>query len=322
VKRLIWVALVTMMVLSAGAGALAPTEAASPPPVIAKYYVWYDQNSWDPNVLSDMPVDQYNSYERSTIERHVQQAKSVGIDAFALNWLGPANPTDTNLQTLLSVASPAGFSTAIDFDMNSPFINSAADVVTNLNYASRYFADKAWFRYDGRPVVFFYGIRRYDPGTWAAIRDQVDPGHSAVWIGEGDNFSYLAVFDGIHPYSIAWAPNPAGQLASYASRTRQTPGRLWVATVMPGYDDTHCGRGAAGFARARGDGTFYRQTWEGAMATQPAMISITSWNEWVEGSTIEPSQGYGDLYLRLTKEYSAMYKSGAPVPAAEPGAGE
>mgnify|MGYP002138662605 CR=1 FL=1 len=31
------------------------------------------------------------------------------------------------------------------------------------------------------------------------------------WIGEGDDFSILDVFDGIFPYSIAWAGDPAGQ---------------------------------------------------------------------------------------------------------------
>lgn len=291
----------------------APAAAATPPTVLAMYYAWFDMsdNSWGPGRLSDYPPERYASADRGTIERQVRQAQSAGIDGFELNWWGPGNPTDGNLQTLLSVSEALGFKVTLDFDMNSPFVHNPGDVVNALNYAKRYFGSSAWLRYDGKPVVVFYGNRKYDVGTWAFIRSQVDPNREAVWIGEGDVFSYLDVFDGIHPYSITWSPNPAGQLASYASRTRaKGANKLWVATVMPGYDDTRLGRGAAGYARDRQGGALYRSIWEGAIATQPAMISITSWNEWPEGSQIEPSRSYGDLYLQITKEYSARYKAG------------
>ena len=296
-----------------------PAAAASPPPVLAMYYAWFDQNSWNPSQLSDMPATPYVSADRSAIERHVRQAQSAGVDVFALNWWGPNNPTDGNLQALLSVASQLGFKVTVDFDMNSPFVHNTDDVVNYLRHASQYFGNAAWFHYDGKPVVVFYGIRKYDVGTWAGIRNQVDPGRQALWIGEGDVFSYLDVFDGIYPYSIAWSPNPASQLASYASKTRaKGANKLWVATVMPGYDDTRIRQG--GYARDRQGGAFYRTTWEGAIATQPAMISITSWNEWPEGSQIEPSVSYGDLYLQITRQYADRYKAGArAVPSTRAG---
>jgi hypothetical protein len=124
--------------------------------------------------------------------------------------------------------------------------------VNDLNYASRYFGNPAWFKLNGKPVVMFYGNLKYDVGTWGSIRSQADGGRAATWIGEGDIFSYLSVFDGIHPYSITWSPDPAKQLASYAAKTRAVGAdKLWVATVMPGYDDTRLGRGSAGYARGR-----------------------------------------------------------------------
>ncbi len=45
---------------------------------------------------------------------------------------------------------------------------------------------------------------------------------------------------------------------------------------------------------------------------------ITSWNEWFEGSQIEPSRSYGNLYLDLTREYAGKFHSGA-APAPAPG---
>jgi hypothetical protein len=291
--------------------AAVPAAAAGQAPVLAMYYAWYDNNTWGSGKLSDQPAVPYVSADRGAIERQVTQAQSAGIDGFELDWWGPGNPTDTNLQTLLSVANAHGFKVTADFDLNSPFVHNPGDATNALNYLKRYFGDPAWFRFNGKPVVIFYGIRRFDLGTWGAIRSAVDPNHDAIWIGEGDIFSYLNVFDGIHPYSIAWSPNPAGQLASYASRTRAYPGKIWMATVMPGYDDTRLGR-PNGFAVDRRGGAYYTSVWQGAIATHPDIISITSWNEWLEGTQIEPSRSYGDLYLRLTKQMSDQFKA---VPA-------
>jgi hypothetical protein len=84
---------------------------------------------------------------------------------------------------------------------------------------------------------------------------------------------------------------------------------------MPGYDDTRTSR-ADRFARARNNGEYYRATWNAALATRPDLVIITSFNEWVEGSMIEPSVTYGNLYLDLTREYAAQFK-GMPPPSAE-----
>jgi hypothetical protein len=77
---------------------------------------------------------------------------------------------------------------------------------------------------------------------------------------------------------------------------------------MPGYDDTRLGRGG-GSVTPRNDGAFYRASFQGAIGSGPDWaILITSWNEWLEGHQIEPSQSYGDLYLQITAEYAAQYK--------------
>ena len=242
--------------------------------------------------------------------RQVSQAQSAGIDGFEVNWWGPGNQTDTNLQTLLTIAGSRGFKVTIDFDMNSPFVKNSSDLASDLSYLSRYYNDPAWFHYGGKPFIVFYGVTKYSVQTWAGVRKQVDPNNQVVWMGEGDQFQYLSVFDGIHPYSIAWSPNPAAQLASYAQRTRAYSGKIWMATAMPGYNDVGV-NGAKGFAVNRNNGEFYKTTWNGATATNPDIINITSFNEWTEGSMIEPSRTYGDLYLNLTKQLVGAYRGGA-----------
>jgi hypothetical protein len=48
------------------------------------------------------------------------------------------------------------------------------------------------------------------------------------------------------------------------------------------------------------------------------MVMINSWNEWLEGTQVEPSQSYGDLYLHLTRQMSEAYRSAMAAQAAEP----
>jgi len=291
-------------------------HAQSGPPVLAIYFAWFDNATWTGGQTSDLPATPYNSDDRATIQRQVTQAQSAGIDGFELNWWGPGNRTDTNLQTLLAVAQGTSFKVSAYVDLNGPDFNSPGDVITALTYLQHDFTNPAWFQFQGKPFVAFYNVAKFDVPTWNAIFAQVDPGRQTFWMGEGVNFDYLNVFDGIHPFSLAWSPNPAAQQAAFAAKAAAHPGKTYMATVMPGYDDTRLGRGAAGFAVDRQGGAYYTSSWQGAVAVKPAIISITSWNEWLEGSQIEPSQSYGDFYLEITKEQSAAYKlamNGSPA---------
>ena len=63
------------------------------------------------------------------------------------------------------------------------------------------------------------------------------------------------------------------------------------------------------FAVDRQGGAYYSNLWQGAIATRPAFVMITSWNEWMEGHQIEPGRSYGDLYLQLTRDESAVYRA-------------
>jgi hypothetical protein len=298
-----------------GVGHAPPAQAEAERLVLAFYYPWYDGNTWNSGKVPDLPQIPYNSDDRAAMARQIDQAKGAGIDAFVLNWWGAGNRTEKNLKALLDVAAQRGFQVAVDFDINSPVMNGVASYADNLRHLHTvHAAHPAYLRYEGRPVVFFYNVSRLPVATWQSLRDQVDSGRNALWIAEGTDLNYLSVFDGHHLYSITW-PNhlpPTETLPKWGDRVRaynhdHGTAKLWVATVMPGYDDRKA-RPGSGFARTRDGGDYYQQCWQAAMSSTPRWVVINSFNEWPEGSYIEPSQAFGNLYLDLTREWATRFK--------------
>ena len=70
-------------------------------------------------------------------------------------------------------------------------------------------------------------------------------------------------------------------------------------SVGPGYNDSLIRPWNAHNSRARGEGQYYSRMWNKALHALPQVVSITSYNEWGEGTQIEPAMSY---YLDRVKE--------------------
>ena len=299
--------------------------------VVALYYAWFDQSTWTSGMTEDAPTVPYRSDDPTTIERQLAWAKQAGIDVFAQAWYGPRdnNPTEKNFRTLLASAERAGMRAALLFETDSEdWFPDRGAMVTALRHFLRVHAEHpGYLRVNGRPVILVWhpytafgpdGQRVNDKSqaavdAWASLIQEVDPQHQAMWIAEGDYFPMLEVFDGIFPYSIAWSPDPPKQLRSYSERVRafnekHDTRKLWAATAMPGYDDRAIPGRADAFAVGRAEGGYYRSTFRGAIYSEPSWVVITSWNEWLEGTQVEPSSSYGMRYLDITREMAQWFK--------------
>ncbi len=297
--------------------------------VLAFYYAWYDMSTWNPDRLPDLPAQTYVSTDPATIERHVRQAQAAGVDGFVQSWYGPGggNQTESNLSALLNVAAAHNFRVAVDFEAGSPYFSGPADRVAALQHLLTIHAQQpAYLRIDGRPVVFFWASWLLSVDAWAQIRQQIDPNHDSLWIAEGTSVDYLAVFDGLHLYTVAWSADPVGTLTHWGNQVRARAAalgdyRYWVATVLPGWDDTRIPGRSGSYVRDRAGGAYYQQCWAGAAASNPDLVVITSFNEWMEGTAIEPSVSSGTYYLDLTAQLIASHRAGTvsmPAPAAAP----
>ncbi len=84
--------------------------------------------------------------------------------------------------------------------------------------------------------------------------------------------------------------------------------RISCITIIPGYDDSvQPSSKPPRPITDRFNGETYRIMWENAITADPDWVIITSWNEWHEGSEIEPSAELGDQYLRITKRFAPQF---------------
>ncbi|MBN1852545.1 MAG: glycoside hydrolase family 99-like domain-containing protein [Pirellulales bacterium] len=264
----------------------------------------------------------YDSHDPKVIEQHCQWAADAGIDTFIVSWWGQGDYTDKPMSTILDACGRHGMTACIYYETvpqpRSPE-TAARDIVRVME---KYASHPAHLKIDGEPVVFVYGRAMGELGLtgWMKAIDWMDEKLDGGIACLGDQFSYGAarLFDGLHTY------NTAGSLRgmSLAESRKWCAGtyRSWVElaedadaistiTIIPGYDDTKIRK--PGLAVERFEGQLYRVQWENAIQANPRWILITSFNEWHEGSEIEPSAEFGDVYLKITRDFANRFKAQA-----------
>jgi len=128
---------------------------------------------------------------------------------------------------------------------------------------------------------------------------------------------FLNFTDGLHiygPCGFSASLSKVFEVYNQASDAAHSKNKIFVATVMPGYDDTGC-PGRSGYVVDRQNGTYYTSFWSIATACFPDGYIITSFNEWHESTEIEPSLEYGYQYINLTRSRPTVWTVDDDEPA-------
>ena len=317
-KRILGILALAMLLMTA----LTPAAAQEPRQVWAYYFGWWTNDSWGDGRLTDRPANLYDSRDGGAVGRQIDEAKSAGVDAFIMSWYGPGNWVHDVFNMLLDQSAGRGFRAAVSVDMGAEFLTNTGDVTNALATIINDRANHpAYLRYNGKPVIYFWNQGRFSNAEWQAIRNQVDPGHNTIWVAEGTNTGVLSVFDGLYLFNTAWAGNPASVAAQWKNRVAAAGGTFYTPTVLPGWDESAlaAGRPNPTSPRARNNGQFLTNSWNGAVSSGANAILIGSWNEYFENSHIEPSQVYGTQSLDTLRPLVAAWKGGGSAPAASGG---
>lgn len=311
---------------------------ARKPQIGAYYYDWYASEKWRREPAPDMPMlGPYDSGNPAVAQRHVGWALRAGLDFFVVSWMGPDTAADRNLreallpqmyprgvrlallyETALALGLPAG--RPLDFDVELAAGRHVGDVfVEHFDYlADRYLMHPDYLRLGKKPVIVVYLVRDmvhaapYIRRVRQRLRERgIDPFLVAdtVFWNSPDTLDWPMLeesFQALTAYNMYFRPGFLEQVRRQFEATAEVArkhGLGLVPNVMPGYDDTLL-RGADRPVLGREDGKFYEQGWAIAaplLSPQQPFLLITTFNEWHEGTEIEPSTRYGETYLDLTK---------------------
>ena len=259
------------------------------------------------------------------------EAQQACLDGFSAHWYGPDDSTTTgNFNKLLQASAGTNLRHAIVIQSNITGGASEDGIAASIRYALDTWAyGPNYLRLGARPVLIFTDMNRpwgsdaAAANGWARIRAAVDPNHNSIWMAEGLYPTFNPLFDGLYVYRIdhrdypqAWLKQPRWAAGLRAVESQSGANLYFADTIAPGFDDTRSVNlpgdlrsSAPHFARDRQGGAYYADTFAVTSQTGGDFLMVKSFNEWIEGTEIEPGASYGDAYLNQTCGFANEYRA-------------
>jgi glycoprotein endo-alpha-1,2-mannosidase len=270
-----------------------PTGARADVRVSAFYYPWYGTPSRDGVYThwaqrGHQPPDDiassyfparglYSSSDRLVVGAQMDEIRGAGIDEISVSWWGRGSAEDGRLPLVLSAALADGIAVAAHLE---PY--AGRTVASTV-------ADVAYLRSLG--IKTFYIYRPFDlpVADWAAAKAALHAGGTTLF-GETPlvGAASAAGFDGVYTYDIITFGGPMFHRLCDEAHARHL---LCAPSVGPGYDAR---RGSGDpIVKLRRNGSTYDAMWRAAITAHADRVTITSYNEWHEGTQIEPAASPG-----------------------------
>jgi len=255
------------------------------PDVSIFYYPWYGtpakDGAWVHWVVPDttsfasnyFPArGLYSSSDARVVEAQMSEIAAAGIQEIVSSWWGWGSPEDQRLPLVARAARRAGLTVAVHLE---PY--PGRDVLSVQS-------DLEHLRTLGIKRIFVYQPFDISDADWAALRESV-PGVQLFAQTGLVGRATAAHFDGVYTYDVLhFGGDNFARLCKQAHRAHL----LCLPSVGPGYEATR----ATGDKRVkpRRDGKTYDSMWKAGIQAAPDGVTITSYNEWHEGTQIEPAR--------------------------------
>ncbi|MEJ2552402.1 MAG: hypothetical protein P8Z34_17155 [Anaerolineales bacterium] len=318
-------------------------EVTGPDPsyrVAAFYYPWYGSEEidgawvhWD-QANNQPPADigadyypllgAYSARDPVVVAQHFAWLRETGVGVIISSWWGRQSNENVAVPLLLEMGERYGIKVA--FHIENYGGRSANRLVQDVKYIyDNYGEHPAFFRTtsssrwspDDRPKGMFFlwasvapdgESPAVEPGYWQEALDEIhalsDGGlvitdqNSSQWIEQGH-------FDGAYNYGVLTM-----NLDSGYKWARSLPvDALFFPGVNPGFSAERI-HYSSDTDTPRNDGDSYENRWEMALdvGIEPEMVVITTFNEWHEGTQIEPA------VPDMQDSHGYPYKNYAPLP--------
>lgn len=302
------------------AGEMLKADSATPSDrVQIFYYNWYGAPPQQPSFVhwqqgGRTPPDDvganyypklgaYSSTDPAVLKQHMQWIRQAGAGTLVLTWWGRESYEEQGTRAVLDAAADAGLK--VNFHLEPYGGHTPARLADDVRFLlATYGKHPAFYRaasLGNKPLFYVFETVRHPAGTWRAALDalRTDVSEPVLILAQTSDLTLVEAggFDGGYPYD-GLAPFKHPDFLPGWQRTAQefaAAGKLFVPSVGPGYWDDRAvpTKGAdepeAARSRDNGKATHYDAAWTAAIATNAPFVTITSFNEWHEGSQIEPA---------------------------------
>ncbi len=219
----------------------------------------------------------YSSSDPRVLRDQMRDIASAGVDQVVSSWWGLGSPEDRRLGAVIRTARRVGLDVAVQLE---PYSGRTAETVI---------ADLAYLRGLGIHDVYVYRTADLPGSEWRKVTQQPS-GVRLFAQTDRVGFAAQAGFAGFYTYDILlYNGAKFDRLCAQAHRK----GILCAPSVGPGYEAWQATRDMR--AKPRRDGATYDSMWGAAVRAHADLVTITSYNEWSEGTQIEPA-GHGGRY--------------------------
>ncbi len=270
-------------------------------------------------------IGPYDSADPAVLEYHVLLMKLAGIDGVIVDWYGSADYFDyaavnQNTSRLFDYTRKAGLKFAICYEdqtiqrlIDGKRLAAAADIhhaqQEMLYLQTNFFCDPSYFRLKGKPFLDNFGPQYFLASTnWDEIFSALDASNRPSFFTEDNPLaSGLGAFDW-PPMWLSQQPGTGGVLSEASLRNyladfekKSTDWPAFISSAFPRFHDIYQRAAVRNYWGYLGDrnGETLRETLNRALTNNSALVQIVTWNDFGEGTAIEPTKEYGfrDLYL-------------------------
>ncbi|TDV53672.1 ThuA domain-containing protein [Actinophytocola oryzae] len=288
-----------------GQGVTGPTAPTLSQNVHLFYYPWYGASNgayrhWQqgghtpPNDIGANFYPKAGPYDSGdfagVVDQHMRWTAQSGAGVLVYSWWGQGSYEDGLVQGVMDAAARYGIKIAWHLE---PYAGrTAASTVADIDYINqRYGSHPAFYRsaeHGNRTAFYVFQSLDIPDDDWAAL-DAVT-GNNIV-LAQTTDTSRIDHFSGLYTYdAIAGATAPGWEQAGEYAKANNL---VWAPSVGPGYLDDRAVPGNTTPTLDRANGGTYDLEWTNALdptkSGVPTWVSVTSFNEWHEGSVLEPA---------------------------------
>ena len=288
----------------------------------------------DPGVSFFPSRGLYSSRDPVILDVQMAEMRSMRVDVVVVSWWGAKHKnnsidgqgvgSDHCVPAILDAAAKHNLSVA--FHLEPYPLRSEYSVKDDLQYLwQQYGSHPAFYRHPvtGQCLVYAYDSYHMTTAQWQKL---LLPGaemsirgteHDCIVIGLVlDDLGYLSDsgFDGAYSYFAAEGFTRAAtpSLWPQYNSTAAAAGLLFIPCIGPGYDDTRLRPWNRANIKHREKGKYYDRMWAAAVNLSVPVLAVTSYNEWGEGTQIEPARPFRTDRDALLKGYNEKSDGGKP----------